>query len=29
MSDNKKEEILGELTTAYWMEMDTGWRWKR
>ena len=23
MSDNKKEEILGELTTAYWMEMET------
>ena len=23
MSDNKKEQILGELTTAYWMEMET------
>ena len=23
MSDNEKEEIRGELTTAYWMEMET------
>jgi hypothetical protein len=23
MSDKKKEEILGELTTAYWMEMES------